>query len=227
MRRSEPQIRRQELEMTIIKQLAKLPESAKDMFDMFLKEQSVEVSADEAMFNAWNETKENYTKPSGKKSLTIHPKNNTHTGNYIDVMLGKPTIDQDNEILDFWDIKPMHPIVGDMEHLYLEKAKGNYVPEADMFEGFIVRADDYYNKDDGSLWAKVEVPEHSYTPEFLRTWESGEYGVSIEYDYPEYAVKHERINGNTVKRITAGKITGFTFTGDPSIEETKINGSER
>ena len=211
----------------VIKQLTKLPESAKSMFDTFLTETvKTTEDIDKAMFSAWQLTKENYVIPSGKKSLTIHPKNPSYDGNYIEVMLGTKTLDDDNEILDFWDNRPLNPIVGDVEHLYLEKAKGNYNPQAEMFEGFVPIADNFHNKDDGSLWARVEIPNHTYTTEFLRKWEAGDYGVSIEFDYPDHGIKYNMKDGQAITTITKGTITGFTFTEEPAIKETKINESE-
>jgi hypothetical protein len=206
-----------------IKEIDKLPLSAKDLFNTFLEKVNEKVEdIDEATAIAWDLTKENYAKPCTSKSITMNFNPTAPSGNYIDVMLGVSTLDADDEILDFWNQHPMHPIAGDMEHMYLEKAKGVYDKEFGEYEGFVPTADRFYNKEDGSLWAKVEIPNHSYSAEFMRNWELGEYGVSIEYDYPEFGVKHEIDNGKIIKRITEGAITGFTFTKNPAIKQTKI-----
>lgn len=204
-------------------ELNDLPVSAKNLFNEFYSKVSNSITDElEATKVAWELTKENYSRPSTAKSITYGMREPSVKDNYIDVMLGKPYLDEDGDILDFWDMHPMHPIIGDMEHMYLEKSNGVYDKEFDKFEGFTPVADRFYNADDGSLWAKVEIPKHEFTPEFLRRWENGDYGVSVEYSYPDYGVQHKIENGNITRRITEGTIKGFTFTTDPAIKETKI-----
>ena len=207
-----------------INELNQLPTSAKKLFNTFLN--NVEGQVDdkfEAMKIAWELTKENYSTPKTSKSVTYGIHSPTITDNFIEVMIGGPSKDMDDEILDFWDLHPLHPIVGDVEHMYKEKANGVYMKEFDDYEGFIPIADRFFNKEDGSLWAHVEIPKHSFTPEFMRRWELGEYGVSVEYEYPDYGVEYSLESGKIIKKVKEGKITGFTFTTTPANRDTIIN----
>ncbi len=178
----------------------------------------VDGNVDMALNVAWAMTKDNWSEPATAKSLTMSTANPSHSGNFIEVMMGTPKIDADGDYLDFWQNLPVHPIAGDMEHSYLE---GNFKEED--FEGFVPKADSFFNKDDGSMWAKVELPDHKFTPEFKKRWDSGEYGVSIEFDYPDRAISHEIVNGDLVRKISEGIVTGFSFTTNPAITETKLN----
>lgn len=208
-----------------IKALKKLPVAARNMWESvykkLIKEGKSEASAAKI---AWGVVKKHYKSVNTTKSVALQQ---THaiddSGNYIDILLGYPTLDAHGEILDksFWAQSPMKPLIGDMEHINFQKAEGLRVDYPEMWDGFAPIADKYYHKGD-ELWAKVELPNHPFTPTFKQDWESGKYGVSIEYSYPEEAITYQWIDGQLVPTIISGEITGFTFTENPAID-TKIN----
>lgn len=177
---------------------------------------------DRAMSIAWDITKSDYSEPTTIKSSTFYQQGVATTDNIIQVMLGSPNIDTDNDQLEFiGKSKPFHPIVGDMEHMYLNPDEVTEA-EKEMFEGFNAIADRYFHKEDGSLWADVEIPKHIYTPTFMKEWESGQLGVSVEYDYPKEAIEFEYVKGERITKVTEGILTGFSFTRKPANVETKI-----
>jgi len=209
-----------------IRSLKKIPIAAKNMaetvYNKMISEGKSEIIATRV---AWEVTKRHFQAPVTAKSTTFSQSYTLGQNNTIDVLLGFPTVDAHGEMLteSFWANKPMHPISGDMEHIHFQKAEGMLVDYPAEWDGWIPMADSFYHKD-GGLWAKVEVPQgHPYTPTFMKEWESGKYGVSIEYTYPEEAVEYKFINDTLVPTITSGKITGFTFTENPAIN-TKKNG---
>ena len=207
--------------------LKKLPKRAQKMWEAVYKEmRSKGKSEASAAKIAWGVVKKSYKpkKRDGKKSIAVEQPTNLSSGEaYIDVVLGYPTIDAHGEYLgpSFWSL-PSGVLKGDMEHYYSDKASGVYIDdENEDFKGWVPVADSFWKEGD-KLMARVKLPDsHSFTPTFLEKWRSGEYGVSIEYIYPEEAVEYKKINGKFVPTIKTGSITGFSFTKNPAIPGTK------
>lgn len=211
-----------------IKSLKKLPAAARNMWEQVYKKLVSEGKSDSmAARIAWGVVKKHFKAPVTAKSATFSQSYSLGQNNYIDVLLGFKTVDAHGEMLSdsFWANKPMHPISGDMEHINFQKAEGKLIDYPEEWDGWVPMADNYYHKD-GQLWAKVELPEkHPFTPTFLKNWESGKYGVSIEYSYPEEAVEYTWVEDKLVPTIVTGTITGFTFTENPAIDTNiKKNG---
>lgn len=211
-----------------IRSIKKLPVPAQRMYEEIVKKLQSD-GRDEKMSNriGWEVVKKHFAMPTTTKSVAFKQSYVNNTENFIDVLLGYSTLDKHGEILadSFWANKPMHPISGDMEHIHDQKAQGLLVDYPEEWEGFVPMADQFYHKD-GQLWAKVDIPsQHPFTPTFLKNWESGKYGVSIEYSHPDEAVEYTWVDGQLVPVIVSGTITGFTFTEDPAID-TNIKKNE-
>lgn len=213
-----------------LKSIKKLSPAAKDMWESVFNKAKEKYGEERAAKIAWRVVKENFkTGRTGKKSIVLSQENfitgeNKTEGTYVDVLLGLPTIDAQGEYLaeSFWKNRPMGVIKGDMEHYYSDKAEGLMTEENPDYEGWVPVAQRFWNGENNELYARVELPEnHPFTPTFTERWKSGDYGVSIEFAYPEEAIKHEWQEGKLVKTITEGAITGFTFTENPAIKETK------
>ena len=172
-----------------IKSIKKLPAGAQSMFAIVLAKVKDNVNAD---LIAWEVVKQHY-KPitSGRKSMKIEIPQITND-RFIDVPLGYATVDQQGEFLtqEFWDNSTVGVGVlkGDMEHLYDRKANGEYVDDADDYDGWVPMADRFWTTKDGIKMGRVEIPEnHPFTPTFLAGWKSGKYSASVEYASPEEA----------------------------------------
>lgn len=210
--------------------LKKLPKRAQKMWEAVYKDMVKKGKSEATAAKiTWEVVKKQY-KPKnrdGKKSIAVsQPSIESGEKNgvtYIDVVLGYPTIDAHGEYLasEFWSTPISGVLKGDMEHYYADKAEGLYIDDSEDYEGWVPVAQRFW-KDGDKLMARVELPEnHPFTPTFLERWKSGEYGLSIEYVYPEEAVEYENIDGKYVSVIKTGTITGFTFTKHPAIEGTK------
>lgn len=214
----------------VLKSIKKLPKRAQKMWSSVYKEMTQKGKSEIlAAKIAWSIVKKNYVpkKRDGKKSIAVSQPlldSGTNDGTtYVDVVLGYPTIDAHGEYLapEFWSTPISGVLKGDMEHYYADKAEGLYIDDSEDYEGWVPIAQRFW-KDGEKLMARVELPEnHAFTPTFLEKWKSGEYGLSIEYIYPEEAVEYEFIDGKLVPVIKAGTITGFTFTKTPAIAGTK------
>jgi hypothetical protein len=176
---------------------------------------------------AWEVTKTNYKHVGahGKKSLAV-PQTSMVTSEgktYIDVLLGFADVNDRDIMLapDVWK-KPINGVLkGDVEHYYAKKAAGEFVDIPEELQDFIPMAQKFWNTE-GKLYGRVELPEnHSATPTFMNEWKSGKWGVSIEYIYPEEAVNYTWQDGVMVPYVSDATITGFTFTKNPAIKETK------
>jgi hypothetical protein len=210
-----------------INSLNKLPHKAREFFDTIRKEAEKHVDEITAHKTALELLKTHYepTPRVGKKSIVVsqHVDTMANGSTSFDIMLGKPTIDVDNQMLKFWQNRPIGVIKGDMEHYYADKADGVYTDIDDRWEGFVPVIQKFWHKGD-ELWGKVELPEnHPMTLDFIKDWKSGKYGVSVEFIAPEEAETNEFIDGQLVSVISEGQITGFSFTENPAISETKIS----
>lgn len=203
--------------------LKKLPEPVKDFYkEVENHVRSVLGEKETVKQVAWELTKQNYTPPKTAKSVAAMPSSVTESGSEykIDVKLGEPEYDQDGDYLNFWQNKPQHPIVGDMEHIHYYRNANEYY-DGDL-KDFVLYADNFRHEN-GALYAEVTVPNHKYTPEFMRRWNAGELGASIEYEFPPHAVKHTiKDDGKVVREIQDGIITGFSITEEPSLKSTKM-----
>lgn len=204
-----------------IKSIKKLPLRARKMWETVFANAKRKHGEERAAQIAWKIIKDKFkTERKGKKSIVVPQSTHVEGDNYVDVLLGFPTIDTQNEYLkpSFWKNRPMGVLKGDMEHYYADKAEGLYISDSDDYEGWVPVAQRFWHDGD-NLMARVELPQsHPFTPTFLERWEAGEYGISIEYAAPEDAIKFEWVNGNLVESISEGQITGFTFTEDPAID---------
>lgn len=212
-----------------INAVKKLPAAARNMYNA-VQEKVIERGKSEAVAArvALETVRRHYKPVAVTKSVSLEQ---THfvndSDNYIDVLLGKPMLDQQGEFYapEFWRNSPMKPLTGDMEHINFRKAEGLPVDYPDEWDGFTPVADKFYHVGD-ELWAKVELPaNHPFTPTFKKDWESGKYGASVETAYPEEAVEYRWVDGKLVPHVISGEITGFSFTGDPAID-TKPNKNE-
>lgn len=212
-----------------IKSLSKLPVRARNMWESVYKELKGKYGEEKAAMLAWGVVKKKYKSVrTGKKSLVVSQNNAPTTEHSIDVILGYDmgVPDAHNEILTekFWLQKPLGVLKGDMEHYYADKAEGLYIDDSEDFEGWVPVAQKFWH-DNGKLMARVELPEnHPFTPTFLNNWKSGEYGLSVEFIYPEEAVEYKVINDNLIPHISEGSLTGFTFTKNPA-SKIKQNGN--
>jgi len=215
-----------------IRSLKKLPERAQKMWESVFKEASSSYSISRATKIAWNIVQQNY-KPErvGKKSLTITQSHDVVAGSTvpsIDVLLGYPGIDEQVlsgglKLADAgWHNKPLGVLKGDMEHYYADKAEGLYIDINEQWEGWVPVAQSFWVNDEGGLHAKVELPDnHPATPNFIKEWSSGKYGLSIDYAYPEEAVEYVWYNDQLIPEVQEWHITGFTFTENPAFTKTK------
>lgn len=173
--------------------------------------------------------KVNVPMSSGMKSMAVAQQSHitgqsSLEGPYVDFMLGLPTVDLHGSFLaeSFWQKKPIGVIKGDFDHHYAKKANGIMVDDNPEYEGWVPMAQKFWHDNDGALWARAELPEkHPFTPTFLERWKSGEYGASIEFVYPDEAVEYKFNGDQMIEVIHEGSITGFTFTDDPAILQTK------
>lgn len=215
----------------LIKSLKKLPVGAKNMWESTYKEASKKYSEERAAKIAWEVVKRNYKGlgKTAKKSMVMpSTTEGTVNGNFIDVLVGYPAVDKQGvyQGTDFWKYASEHSNIlkGDMEHYYKNKAEGLYVDDSEDSVGWVPMADSFKMSEDGSVYARVEIPEnHPFTPTFLQGWESGKYGVSVEYAFPEEAEEYTWVDGKLVPSIKQGILTGFSFTEDPAFEKTKNN----
>jgi hypothetical protein len=208
--------------MKVPESITQLPTSARKLLSEYLKQVSPKVEdLDRALYVAWVLTKQNYKPIKLHKSSTIYPSNPTNQGNTLEVTLGKPGVDEDGDYLNFWWNKPQQPITGDVEHVYYRKGKGEHFDNWEDVRGFVAKASDFQVNEDGSLTAKVELPDHPLSADISRRFEIGEMGISVEYDFPEDAIRYDIVDGKPVRYIDYGEITGFTFTMDPAIQGTK------
>lgn len=214
-----------------IKSLKKLPVKARNMWEATYKEAKKKYSEERASKIAWEVVKRNYKGSTGKakKSMIMRSEAPAKAeGNYIDVLIGYPDIDKQGVYQghDFWEYasKNSNVLKGDFEHYYNDKAEGLYVDDSQDYVGWVPMADTFRMDDDGNVYAKVELPEnHAFTPTFIEGWESGKYGVSVEYVFPEEAEDFTWIEGKLVPTVKQGILTGFSFTEDPAFEKTKNN----
>lgn len=214
-----------------IKSIKKLPERARKMWESVYKVAKIKYGDTKAAKIAWESVKKKY-KPvrKGKKSLTVtqtHDILNDMKVPTIDVLLGYPGVDEQVskgglKLADVgWQKKPFGVLKGDMEHYYADKAEGLYLDLDEVWEGWVPVAQSFW-VDDNGLHAKVELPEHHpATPNFIKDWSSGKYGVSIDYAYPEEAVEYVWYNGELIPELQEWHITGFTFTEKPAFTKTK------
>lgn len=210
-----------------IKSLKKLPVAAQNMYNAAFKEASKKYPESRASKIAWEVVKKNY-KPSklkAKKSMAVGTPSNIE-GNFMEVLVGYPAVDGQGiyQGKEFWEsaIKYSNVLKGDFEHYYDSKANGEYVDDSADSVGWVPMADSFRMDEDGSVYAKVELPEnHAFTPTFIQGWESGKYGVSVEYGFSEEAEDYTWIDGKMVPSIKEGVLTGFSFTETPAFEKTK------
>lgn len=205
-----------------ISNIKKLPAAARNMFDaVSSKVRASGESEFKAAKVALEVVRNHYSPVIQTKSVALQ-QSYVSNDNIIDVLLGKPMLDVHGEFYtaDFWKNSPMAPLKGDMEHINFRKAQGLKVDHPEIWEGFIAETDRFYHKGD-ELWAKVELPDHEFTPEFLKKWNAGEIGASVETAIPEEAIEYKWMDGKLVPHIIGGEITGFTFTEDPALDTKK------
>lgn len=211
-----------------IKSFSNLPEGAQAFFNS-IKDKAIALGMDDIIATkvAWEITKKDYTEPKKMKSVDVQQVYTlSSTKPEIEVLLGYPTVDLDGDYFapEFWKNVPLCPISGDMEHVHKAKAEGKYIEYPEQWEDWIPMAEKFWVTPENKLMAKVSLPEkHPFTPTFMKEWESGKYGVSIEYQIPEEAVEYEWSENKLVPTIKTGKITGFSFTEKPAILGTKPN----
>lgn len=204
-----------------INSLNKLPLPAKNMFEAVSSKLVAAGKSDIHAARVALETVKRFYKPvvTVKSVALKQTYDNPHEDNFIDVLLGKPMIDAHGDFYtnEFWKNKPLKPLIGDMEHINIAKANGEFVDHPEEWEGFTPIADSYFYKGD-ELWAKVELPtHHPFTPTFKKNWESGMYGASVETAFPDEAVEYKFVDDKLVPHIISGEITGFSFTTDPAL----------
>lgn len=215
-----------------VKALKKLPVRAQKMWETVFKDAEKKYGTTRAAKIAWEVVKKNYKTVGahGKKSLAIpQPTMVSENGKtYLDVLLGFADANDGDIMLSsqVWQ-KPINGVLkGDIEHYYAKKAAGEFVDIPEELQDFIPVAQKFWNTD-GKLYGRVELPEkHSATPTFMNQWKSGEWGVSVEYVYPEEAVNYTWQDSKLIPYISDATITGFTFTKNPAIKETKQNGEK-
>lgn len=208
-----------------IKHLKKLPIQAQNLFNsVYESVREMGKSETVAAKTALQTLKTSFKPIIQTKSVELKQSYiSNESDNYIDVLLGYPTLDTHGEYYtpEFWSNSPMKPLIGDMEHINIRKAAGLQVDYPEEWEGFTPIAERYYHKGN-ELWAKVELPSnHSFTPIFKKMWESGELGASIETAIPAESIEYKWYENKLVPHITTGEITGFTFTRDPAIKTKK------
>jgi len=197
-----------------------LPTAARNLFNVVAdKVISTGKSELHAARVALEVVKQNYKPVNVAKSVSLKQSYESSGDNFIDVLLGKPMLDAHGEFYtaDFWKNSPMKPLNGDMEHISYRKAEGLYVDHPESWEGFTTTTDRFYHKGE-ELWAKVELPDHPFTPTFKSNWESGKYGASVETAIPDEAIEFKWLEEKLVPHIVGGEITGFTFTEEPALD---------
>lgn len=206
--------------------LKKLPAGARNMFESVYRKLKDEGYSDSrASKIAWGVVKKHYKSvKTAKSAVMAQSYENTPSSNVLkDVLFGFSEIDKDGERLsdDFWKNIPQIPISGDLEHIHKRKAEGEYVDYPSEWDGWVPIADNFKYKD-GKLYGDVELPKnHPMTEKFLVDWNNKEYGVSVEYAYPEEAEQYQWEDNILVPTITAGTITNWAFTKDPAINTKK------
>lgn len=146
---------------------------------------------------------------------------------FIDVLVGGPEVSKVDGIYyapEFWASTNRGVIKGDIEHIHASMAEGLYVDVDEKYHGFTPIAEKWWN-DGGNLYARVYLPENDpYTPEFIKEWNDGKWGVSVEIPAPqEGGYEYRMVDGAVRPTITNAPIVGFSFVEDPKLS-TKNNG---
>jgi len=209
----------------VLKAIKHLPMGAKKMFDAIYNK-SVEMGKSELLSNqiAWDLVKNNYSPMPVARTAVMRPSYDNLQQSHIlkDVVMGFEQVGKRGSKLveSFWQNIPSTTVTGDMEHIHLREAEGEYVDAPEEWSDWIPVADNF-RFTDGKLVADIELPKnHPFTPKFLDNKEK--YGVSVEYAFHESAEEYQWEGDKLIPTITAGTITGWSFTDEPDFD-TKLN----
>ena len=153
----------------------------------------------------------------GKKSFTVTQTKSD--GNVLDVLFGYSGADAEalsgGSTLEYsgWNNVPSESFTGDINHYSYDLANGVANDLEDKWQNFTTKAKDFYtvqNNNVTELRGKVEVPNTDSGKEFIKAYDNGEFGVSIEY---------KGLQGN--KFIEDWEMTGYTFDKNPSYDTKK------